>query len=100
MASLATLKDIEQQRNPKRLVEVQVSKSTLKIGKDSLDLSIKSSHDGYLYLILLGSDSKAFMSCIQMAWTKIIKSRLGKPFEFLVPIGRSKQRVLLAPTIY
>lgn len=60
LASLATLKDIEQQRNPKRLVEVQVSKSTLKIGKDSLDLSIKSSHDGYLYLILLGSDSKSF----------------------------------------
>jgi hypothetical protein len=60
LASLATLKDIEQQRNPKRLVEVQVSKSTLKIGKDSLDLGIKSSHDGYLYLILLGSDSKSF----------------------------------------
>jgi hypothetical protein len=60
LASLATLRDIEQQRNPKRLVEVQVSKSTLKIGKDSLDLSIKSSHDGYLYLILLGSDSKSF----------------------------------------
>ena len=60
LASLATLKDIEQQRNPKRLVEVQVSKPTLKIGKDSLDLSIKSSHDGYLYLILLGSDSKSF----------------------------------------
>jgi hypothetical protein len=60
LASLATLKDLEQQRNPKRLVEVQVSKPTLKIGKDSLDLSIKSSHDGYLYLILLGSDSKSF----------------------------------------
>ncbi len=53
LASLATLKDIEQQRNPKRLVEVQVSKPTLKIGKDSLDLSIKSSHDGYIYMILL-----------------------------------------------
>ena len=60
LASLATLKDIEQQRNPKRLVEVQVSKPILRIGKDSLDLSIKSSHDGYLYLILLGSDSKSF----------------------------------------
>ena len=60
LASLATLKDIEQQRNPKRVVEVQVSKPSLKIGKDSLDLSIKSSHDGYLYLILLGSDSKSF----------------------------------------
>lgn len=60
MASLATLQDIEQQRNPRRVVEVKVSKPAMKIGKDSLDLSIKSSHDGFIYMILLGSDSKSF----------------------------------------
>lgn len=60
LASLATLKDIEQQRNPKRVVDVKVSKQAMKIGKDSLDLSIKSSHDGYIYMILLGSDAKSF----------------------------------------
>jgi hypothetical protein len=60
LASLATLKDIEQQRNPKRMVDVKVSKPVMKIGKDSLDLSIKSSHDGYIYMILLGSDAKSF----------------------------------------
>ena len=60
MASLATLKDIEQQRNPKRKVEVKLSKPALKIGKDLLDLSIQSSHTGYVYLVLLGSDSKSF----------------------------------------
>jgi hypothetical protein len=60
LASLATLKDIEQQRNPKRVVDVKVSKLAMKIGKDSLDLSIKSSHDGYIYMILLGSDAKSF----------------------------------------
>ena len=60
LASLATLKDIEQQRNPKRVVDVKVSKQSMKIGKDSLDLSIKSSHDGYIYMILLGSDAKSF----------------------------------------
>jgi hypothetical protein len=60
LASLATLKDIEQQRNPKRVLDVKVSKPTMKIGKDSLDLSIKSSHDGYIYMILLGSDAKSF----------------------------------------
>jgi hypothetical protein len=41
-------------------VDAKVSKPAMKIGKDSLDLSIKSSHDGYVYLILLGSDSKSF----------------------------------------
>ena len=60
LASLATLKDIEQQRNPKRVIDVKVSKPTMKIGKDSLDLSIKSSHDGYAYVVLLGSDKKSF----------------------------------------
>ena len=60
LASLATLKDIEQQSNPKRMVDVKVSKPVMKIGKDSLDLSIKSSHAGYIYLILLGSDAKSF----------------------------------------
>jgi hypothetical protein len=60
LASLATLKDIEQQRNPRRVVNVKLSKPVMKIGKDSLDLSIKSSHDGYIYMILLGSDAKSF----------------------------------------
>jgi hypothetical protein len=58
--SLATLKDIEQQRNPRRVVDVKVSKPVMKIGKDRLDLSIKSSHDGYIYMVLLGSDAKSF----------------------------------------
>ncbi len=60
LASLATLKDIEQQRNPRRSIEVKVNKPTLKIGKDLLDLSIKSKTDGYLYLVLLGSDASSF----------------------------------------
>lgn len=60
LASLATLQDIEQQRNPKRKLEVKLTKPVLKIDKDSLELTIKSSHDGYVYLVLLGSDAKSF----------------------------------------
>jgi len=60
IASLATLKDIEQQRNPRRSIEVKVNKPTLKIGKDLLDLTIKSKTDGYLYMVLLGSDASSF----------------------------------------
>jgi hypothetical protein len=60
LASLATLADIEQQRDPRIVLDVKLSKSVLKIGKDVLDLSIKSSHDGYIYLVLLGSDRKSF----------------------------------------
>ena len=60
MASLATLKDIEAQRNPTRKLDLLPVKKSLKINKDYLDLKIKSSHDGYLYLVLLGSDKKSF----------------------------------------
>jgi hypothetical protein len=58
--SVATLRDVEQQKNPRRKVDVQLSKSRLQIGKDTLDLTIKSSHDGYVYLVLLGSDAQSF----------------------------------------
>ena len=60
LASLATLKDIEAQRNPIRKLDIKLAKKTLKINQDYLDLQIKSSHDGYLYLVLLGSDKKSF----------------------------------------
>ena len=60
LASLATLKDIEAQRNPMRKLDIKLAKKTLKINQDYLDLEIKSSHDGYLYLVLLGSDKKSF----------------------------------------
>ena len=60
VASLATLQDVEAQRNPQRVVDVKLAKKVLKIDKDYLDLQIKSNHDGYLYLVLLGSDKKSF----------------------------------------
>jgi hypothetical protein len=60
LASLATLRDIEQQRNPRRVVQARLAKPNLKVGKDTLDLSVTSSHDGYVYLVLLGSDAKSF----------------------------------------
>ena len=60
LASLATLKDIEAQRNPMRKLDIKLAKKTLTINQDYLDLQIKSSHDGYLYLVLLGSDKKSF----------------------------------------
>lgn len=59
-ASLATLRDIEAQSNPKRIVDLKLTKSSLKIGRDTLDLSIKSSHSGYIQMVLLGSDAKSF----------------------------------------
>lgn len=60
LASLATLRDIQQQSDPRLVVDVKLSKPVLKIGKDALELTVKSSQDGYIYLVLLGSDRKSF----------------------------------------
>ena len=80
-ASLATLKDIEQQRNPKRQVDVKVAKSTMRIGRDALELSIKSSHDGYVYLVLLGSDAKSFYVLYPNGLDKENRIKAGKPLQ-------------------
>ena len=60
LASLATLREIAAQSNPRRKVDVTLSRASLKIGGDPLALKIKSSHDGYVHLVLLGSDNKSF----------------------------------------
>jgi hypothetical protein len=60
MASLATLKDILQQANPRRQVKVSLSKPALRIGKDSLDITVTSKHAGYVYMVMLGSDAQSF----------------------------------------
>lgn len=60
LASLATLRDIEQQRNPRRRVEVKLNTPAMRIGRDQLQLSVASSHSGHVYLLMLGSDRKSF----------------------------------------
>jgi hypothetical protein len=59
-AALATLREIEAQQNPRRKLEVTLSRSALRIGKDPLELRVKSSHDGHVYLVLIGSDRESF----------------------------------------
>lgn len=58
-ASAATLEDIYAQRNGRLKVEVTAPKS-LVIGKDPFTFSVRSSTNGYLYAVMLGSDGKSF----------------------------------------
>jgi hypothetical protein len=83
--SLATLKDIEGQSNPKRKVDVKLNKTLLKIGKDSLDLAVRSSHDGYVQMILLGSDAKSFYVLFPNGLDKDNKIRAGQTLKLPKP---------------
>ncbi len=58
-ASLGLLEEILSNRNPRIRVEVEAP-SRLRINRDEFQFSIKSSVDGYLYVLMLGSDRESF----------------------------------------
>ena len=97
IASIETLKDIINQSNPKRSVEVKPDKSIMKIGVDALKLEIKSSHDGYLYVVLLGSDAKSFYILYPNGLdsdnkiTKLKPVRIPRPSWEIKAAGRSEE---------
>jgi hypothetical protein len=53
------LRQLYDQRDAKRDVQVSLGKSSLSIGRDALDLAVTSDRDGFLYLALAGSDNKS-----------------------------------------
>ncbi len=57
---LATIREIYQQRDPRRSLVVAANNKVLRIGQDKLRLTVKSAVDGYVYAVLLGSDQKSF----------------------------------------
>ena len=55
-----TLRDIFNGRDDLRTVQLVPIKSRLMIAKDKFGFSLKSSHAGYVYLLMVGSDGKTF----------------------------------------
>lgn len=53
------LRQMFDQRDAKRRVQVVASKDKLKIGQDVLDFSVQSDRGGYVYVALAGSDNKS-----------------------------------------
>ena len=60
VGALATMRDIYQQRDPRRQLIVNVPAKTLRIDRDKLSMTVKSAVAGYVYVVLLGSDEKSF----------------------------------------
>lgn len=60
LASVATLKDILAQSNPQIGLDVKLASNKVKIGSDSISMSINSNKDGYVYILLLGSSKNNF----------------------------------------
>lgn len=54
----AALIDLYENRDDRRQVVLETDKPVLKIGKDALKLRVKSSHAGFVYLLMIGSDDQ------------------------------------------
>lgn len=56
----AVLKDIYANRDDRRSVRLMPDKTAYKIGQDRVKFDLQSSHAGYVYLLMAGSDGKNF----------------------------------------
>lgn len=59
-AAAALLQDLFHGRDDRRVVTVTTPKKQLAICKDKLEFTVSSSHDGFLYVLQLGSDGRTF----------------------------------------
>jgi hypothetical protein len=80
----ATLEEILQQRDPRRRVEVEAP-SALTIGSEPLRFTVRSSADGYLYVLLLGSDEKSFYLLFPNKLDTDNRVVAGRPYAFPHP---------------
>lgn len=57
---VATLEDIFGNRDDRRLVEMKTARQKLKIDQDKLEFTLTSSHEGHVYLLMVGTDGTTF----------------------------------------
>lgn len=59
-SAVAALADIHANRDDRRLVKLVADKPAYRIKRDRVRFSLTSSHEGYVYLLMVGSDGKSF----------------------------------------
>ena len=60
VSALATLDDIYNRRDDRRSVVFSTTKPKFRIGKDKIEFTLSSTHAGYVYLLMVGSDGTTF----------------------------------------
>ena len=102
---LATLNDIYNRRDDRRSVTFKTAKSRFKIGRDNVEFSLSSSHPGYVYLLMVGSDGKTFDMLFPNALDKDHYIKVGETlalprssWELLAhgPAGRNRLLAIVA----
>lgn len=76
------LRQMFDQRDAKRKVQVSVSREKMKIGVDTLEGSVTSERGGYLYVALAGSDNRSIYMLFPNELDQNNKLEAGKPILF------------------
>ena len=84
------LRQMFEQRDAKRRVQVTVGKDKLKIGQDALDLSVQSDRAGFVYVALAGSDNKSVYLLFPNDLDRDNKIEAGQPLLLPRPSWRVK----------
>jgi len=85
IASLATIKDVFAQRDPRFEVKATPAQTKIAIGKEGLKLTVQAKRDGYLYVVLLGSDRESFYLLYPNGYDSNNKIKANKPMTLPTP---------------
>lgn len=85
IASLATIKDVFAQRDPRFEVKAIPAQPKIAIGKEGLKLTVQTKRDGYLYVVLLGSDRKSFYLLYPNGYDSNNTIKANKPMTLPTP---------------
>jgi hypothetical protein len=85
IASLATIKDVFAQRDPRFEVKATPAQPKIAIGKEGLKLTVQAKRDGYLYVVLLGSDRESFYLLYPNGYDSDNKIKANKPMTLPTP---------------
>ncbi len=84
------LRQMFEQRDAKRRVQVAAASSRLKIGQDVLDLSVQSDRAGYVYVALAASDNQSVYLLFPNELDPNNKIEAGQPLQIPRPNWRVK----------
>lgn len=85
VAAVAALRNLYDQRDPRRTVTATPVRDRLRVGVDAFELSVSSSHDGYLYIVLLGSDETSFYLLFPNGLDRQNRIKAGVPLRLPRP---------------
>jgi hypothetical protein len=85
ISAVASLQNIYDQRNTRRTLAVTVPRKSLKIGADSFEMTLTSKRDGYVYVLLLGSDQTSFYLLFPNGLDKVNMIKANRPMQLPRP---------------